>query len=128
MLINDPLAEDQAAPVVGSSLVEELQRLIDEPSRLSLGGEQSPVDHNDWLTELLESRHSTGADESESAAPVGMTSMPLRIGRFELLSVVGAGGFGIVFRARDPKLDRVVALKVLRPEAAHSPKIAARFV
>jgi len=34
------------------------------------------------------------------------------MGRFELASQVGAGGFGSVFKARDPDLDRVVALKI----------------
>ena len=37
-----------------------------------------------------------------------------RLGRFELLGVVGSGSFGTVFRARDPELDRVVAIKVPR--------------
>jgi tRNA A-37 threonylcarbamoyl transferase component Bud32/tetratricopeptide (TPR) repeat protein len=36
------------------------------------------------------------------------------IGRFELIEVVGNGTFGTVFKARDPKLDRIVALKVPR--------------
>src|SRR5262249_18046063 len=36
------------------------------------------------------------------------------LGRFELLAVVGKGAFGTVFQARDPKLDRVVAVKVPR--------------
>ncbi len=37
-----------------------------------------------------------------------------RLGRFELLAVVGRGSFGTVYQARDPHLDRVVAVKVPR--------------
>ena len=36
------------------------------------------------------------------------------LGRFELLQPVGAGAFGTVYKARDPKLDRIVAVKVPR--------------
>src|SRR5262245_32149060 len=38
-----------------------------------------------------------------------------RIGHYEVLQVLGRGGFGIVFRALDDVLQRVVALKVLSP-------------
>src|SRR6516164_7164592 len=37
-----------------------------------------------------------------------------RLGRFELLAPVGIGAFGTVYKARDPELDRVVAIKVPR--------------
>ncbi len=37
-----------------------------------------------------------------------------RVGRFELLGEVGVGAFGTVYKARDPELDRVVAIKVPR--------------
>src|SRR5215471_17404863 len=40
----------------------------------------------------------------------------IHVGPYEILSAIGAGGMGEVYRARDPKLDRDVAIKVL-PEA-----------
>ena len=48
-------------------------------------------------------------------------------GRYELLDLVGAGGAGTVYRARDIELDEVVALKVLRKELVRSPAILERF-
>ena len=45
-----------------------------------------------------------------------------RLGHYEVLQVLGRGGFGIVFRAFDEMLQRVVALKVMAPQlAATSP-------
>ena len=41
-----------------------------------------------------------------------------RLGPYEIVSPLGAGGMGEVFRARDTKLDREVAIKVLPAEVA----------
>jgi serine/threonine protein kinase len=46
---------------------------------------------------------------------------------YEILAQVGAGGFGTVLKARQLKLDRVVAVKVIRPDWAGNASLVARF-
>jgi serine/threonine protein kinase len=53
---------------------------------------------------------------------------PVRVGPFQVVRVLGAGGFGIVYLAEDPRLGRQVALKVPRPEALLHPELRHRFL
>jgi serine/threonine protein kinase len=50
-----------------------------------------------------------------------------RLGPYEILAPIGAGGMGEVYRARDTKLDRDVAIKVLPAALAQDPERLARF-
>ena len=50
-----------------------------------------------------------------------------RLGPYEILAPIGAGGMGEVYRARDTRLDRPVAVKVLAPHLAASAEVRQRF-
>ena len=87
--------------------------LADEPSLCATGVEQQfSVQIKqvlDWL------------------APTDEPRMLGRIGNYEVLAVIGSGGMGVVLKALDPGLNRVVAVKVLAPHLAASDVARRRF-
>lgn len=70
--------------------------------------------------------------EGDSDPPLGQNASPKpaseeaarrQMGRFQILAALGQGGFGTVYRAHDPVLDREVALKVPRPGTAGAERL-----
>ena len=51
----------------------------------------------------------------------------MKLGNFEVVQMIGRGGMGEVWRARDPRLKRDVAIKLLPVAFAHDPDRIARF-
>jgi serine/threonine protein kinase/WD40 repeat protein len=80
------------------------------------------------------SRSRDGPDEAEDRSrlaflePSTKPGVLGRIGHYEVLEVLGRGGFGIVLRALDEVLQRVVAVKVLAPEFAATSPARKRFL
>src|SRR6516165_10830998 len=56
-----------------------------------------------------------------------MLAVSTRLGPYEIIAPLGAGGMGVVYRARDTRLEREVAIKVLPEQYAQDHTALARF-
>jgi predicted Ser/Thr protein kinase len=59
--------------------------------------------------------------------PPGVEEVARLFPQLELLAFIGKGGMGAVYKARQPALDRIVALKILPPQTAGGPGFVERF-
>lgn len=107
--------EDERRRILERECGSDTELLAEVEDLLAAAGSPGPVDD---LEAWLEPVHRRLGDETP----------PRTLGPYEVEREIGRGGMGIVYRARDPRLDRAVAVKVLYPHLASDDAMTERFV
>jgi hypothetical protein len=73
-------------------------------------------------------RASRGEAGADGASGDGELAPGASVDRYRLVTRIGAGAMGVVWGARDPELDRAIAIKLVHPDLARDPEAAARLL
>ena len=116
------LAGSTAVRVPGESSSADARPPSDAPTMVDVGGSSnissSPPRFNPASRATIQ--------DSTEAGPILQPGSILG-GRYEILQMLGQGGMGAVYKARDLAVNQLVALKVIRPDLASNPAIIERF-
>ncbi len=121
--VESPNNADQGQPVV---LAEKVLGLIQRVRKSKESAQQDADQQETAVREWTRPDQPDNANAGSSACDESMG--PEQIGRFKVRRKLGQGGYGLVFLAHDPLLDRELAIKVPRPQAVMDPELRSRFI
>jgi len=89
--------------------------------------EQEYVDRFPDDMDVIHAAFSASAEQKRAFQPPTVAKMTEMFPSLEIIELIGAGGMGAVYKARQKGLDRIVAIKILPEELGHDVKFALRF-
>lgn len=99
----------------------------DPPLNKTLQGDQAPSIDETYDSSVGPTRAGLNEEADFLAEPEQPDEIG-RLGGYRILEIMGAGGMGIVYKAEDPKLERLVAIKAMKPAIASSRSAKGRFL